>query len=80
MDLSLYKRGVKITVAGEVEGLMPGEKIESVSDSTYRYPLLSVKKFTSGNIASIHIQVFQIIVEPGNINTMEEFYVTNLAF
>lgn len=40
LDLSLYERGVKITVAGEVQGSMPGEKIESVSDSTYRYPLL----------------------------------------
>ena len=44
LDLSLYKRGVKITVAGEIEGLMPGEKIESVSDPTYRYPLLLSKE------------------------------------
>lgn len=39
-DLSLYKRGTKITVAGEFEGSMPGEKVKSISDPTYRYPLL----------------------------------------
>ena len=37
---SIYKRGAKITVAGEIQGSMQGEKIESVSDPTYRYPLL----------------------------------------
>jgi len=39
-DLSLYKRGTKITVAGEIEGSMQGEKVKSVSDPTYRYPIV----------------------------------------
>ena len=40
LDLSLYERGDKITVAGEIQGSTQGDKIESVSDSTYRYLLL----------------------------------------
>ncbi len=44
LDLSLYKRGTEITVAGEIEGSMPGEKVKSVGDSTYRYPLLLSKE------------------------------------
>jgi len=41
LDPSDYTRGTKITVAGEVEGSVPGERIKSVSDPTYRYPLLA---------------------------------------
>ena len=40
LDPRLYGRGVKITVAGEIQGSMPGEKIKSVSDPAYRYPLI----------------------------------------
>ena len=40
LDLSPNERGVKITVAGEIEGSMLGEKLESVSDRTYRYPIV----------------------------------------
>jgi outer membrane lipoprotein len=40
LDLSLYRRGTKITVAGEIQGSMSGEKVKSGSDPNYRYPLL----------------------------------------
>jgi outer membrane lipoprotein len=40
LDSSLCRSGARVTVAGEIQGSMEGEKIESVSDSTYRYPLL----------------------------------------
>jgi len=44
LDLSLYKKGTKITVAGEIQGSKPGEKIKFISDPTYRYPLLLNKE------------------------------------
>ncbi len=44
LDASRYKRGVEITVAGEIRGSAQGEKIKSVSDPTYRYPLLMSKE------------------------------------
>jgi outer membrane lipoprotein len=44
LDPSRYKRGVRITVAGEILGSIQGEKIKSVSDPTYRYPLLLNKQ------------------------------------
>ena len=44
LGLSLYKRGAKITVAGEIQGSKPGEKIKFISDPTYRYPLLLSKE------------------------------------
>jgi outer membrane lipoprotein len=44
LDLSHYRRGVKITVAGETQGSMQGEKIKSVSDPMYQYPLLLSKE------------------------------------
>jgi outer membrane lipoprotein len=44
LDSSLYRRGVRITVAGEIQGSMQGEEIKSVSDPTYRYPLLLSKE------------------------------------
>jgi len=40
LDVSLYGRKVRITVAGEIQGSMQGEKVKSVSDPTYCYPLL----------------------------------------
>lgn len=44
LDASLHRRGVRITVAGEIQGSMQGEIIKSVSDPTYRYPLLLSKE------------------------------------
>ena len=44
LDPSRYRSRVRITVAGEIRGSMQGEKIESVSDPTYRYPLLLSKE------------------------------------
>ncbi len=41
---SLYRGGTRITIAGEIQGSMSGEMIESVSDPTYRYPLLLSKE------------------------------------
>lgn len=43
-DSSLYRRGARITVAGEIQGSMQGEEIKSVSDPTYSYPLLLSKE------------------------------------
>jgi starvation-inducible outer membrane lipoprotein len=40
VDASLYTTKVRITVAGEIQGSMQGEKVESVSDPTYCYPVL----------------------------------------
>ncbi|OGP77042.1 MAG: hypothetical protein A2V86_15880 [Deltaproteobacteria bacterium RBG_16_49_23] len=39
-DLSLYKKGTRITVAGEILGEIQGDKIENLTDKTYRYPLI----------------------------------------
>ena len=44
VDVSLYRRGARVTVAGEIQGSMEGNKIKSISDPTYRYPLLSSKE------------------------------------
>ncbi len=44
LDLSLYKKGTRITVAGEILGEIQGGKIETLSDITYRYPLLISKQ------------------------------------
>ncbi len=44
LDLSRYKRGARVTVAGEILGSIQGEKIKSVSDPTYRYPLLQCEQ------------------------------------
>ena len=44
VDDSRYSSGVRITVAGEIQGSMQGEKVESVSDPAYRYPLLLSKE------------------------------------
>ncbi len=42
-DPSLYRKGTRITVAGEIEGAVQGEQVKSASDPTYRYPLLVSK-------------------------------------
>ena len=44
LDSSVYRSGGRITVAGEIQGSMEGEKIRSVSDPTYLYPLLLSKE------------------------------------
>ena len=44
VDFSRYKMGARVTVAGEILGSTQGEKIKSVSDPTYRYPLLLCKQ------------------------------------
>jgi len=44
LDLSLYKRGTKITVAGEIQGAIQGEKIESLGEISYRYPIISSRQ------------------------------------
>jgi outer membrane lipoprotein len=40
LDLSLFKKGKKITVAGEIQGEIFGEKIKFVSEKDYRYPFI----------------------------------------
>jgi len=44
LDLSLYRRGAKITITGEIQGSMLGEKMKPFPNPTYRYPLLLSKK------------------------------------
>ena len=44
LDPSLYSEGDRVTVAGEIQGSIQGEEIESLSDPTYRYPLLLSKE------------------------------------
>ena len=44
LDTSRYGSRARVTVAGEIQGSMQGEKIESVSDPAYRYPLLLGKE------------------------------------
>ncbi len=43
-EVSIYRPGVKVTVAGEIQGSIQGEKIKSVSNPTYRYPVLVGKE------------------------------------
>ncbi len=44
LDASRYRSGSEITVGGEVLGSLQGEKIKSLSDPTYRYPLVLSKE------------------------------------
>jgi outer membrane lipoprotein len=44
LDTSLYKRGNRITIAGEIQGQIEGSKMRELTDSTYRYPVLLEKK------------------------------------
>jgi outer membrane lipoprotein len=39
-DLSIYKRGSRITLAGEIQGEIEGSKIKGLTDPTYRYPVV----------------------------------------
>ena len=40
LDPSIYKRGNRITIAGEIQGEVEGSKIKELTDSTYRYPVV----------------------------------------
>jgi outer membrane lipoprotein len=44
LDPSPYQRGKRVTVAGEIQGSMLGEKINPATDPTYRYLLLLNKE------------------------------------
>lgn len=44
LNSSLYEGRNKITVAGEIQGEIQGEKEKFVTDSTYRYPLVLSKQ------------------------------------
>jgi len=44
LDPSIYERGNRITLAGEIQGEIQGSKIRELTDSTYRYPVLLSKE------------------------------------
>jgi len=44
LDLSIYKRGKRVTIAGEIQGEIEGSKVKELSDSTYRYLVLLSKE------------------------------------
>ena len=44
LDINLYQRGKRITVAGEIQGVVQGEKASSLTDGAYRYPLFLSKE------------------------------------
>ena len=44
LDLSLYQKGKKITVAGEIQGETKGKEIEQLTEKDYDYPLLASKQ------------------------------------
>jgi len=44
LDPSPYQRGKRVTVAGEIQGAIQGEKIESLGDISYRYPIISSRQ------------------------------------
>jgi outer membrane lipoprotein len=41
---SHYKRGKRITVAGEIQGGIQGSKIKALTDETYQYPVILSKE------------------------------------
>lgn len=43
-DLYLFKKGRKITIVGQIEGALKGEKIKSIGESDYQYPILLSKE------------------------------------
>jgi outer membrane lipoprotein len=43
-DLSIYKRGKRITLVGEIQGEIQGNKIKELTDPTYRYPVVLNKE------------------------------------
>lgn len=44
LDTSIYKRGNRITIAGEIQGEVKGSKIKELTDSTYRYTVVLEKE------------------------------------
>jgi len=44
LDLSLFKKSRKITVAGEIQGAIKGDKVKMVSEAAYRYPIVLSKQ------------------------------------
>jgi len=44
LDTSIYKRGNRITIAGEIQGEIEGSKIKELTDSTYQYPVVLNKE------------------------------------
>ncbi len=44
LDFSPYKRGKRITIAGEIQGAIAGSKMKDLTDSTYRYPVVLEKE------------------------------------
>jgi len=44
LDFSDYKRGKRITIAGEIQGALEGSKIKELTDPTYRYPVVMEKE------------------------------------
>ena len=44
LDLSVYQKGKKITVAGEIQGEIKGKEIDQLTEKDYTYPLLSSKE------------------------------------
>ncbi len=44
LDLSIYERGKRVTIAGEIQGEMQGNKMKGLTDPTYRYPVVMEKE------------------------------------
>ena len=44
LDTPIYKRGKRITIAGEIQGEIHGSEIRGLTDSTYRYPVVLSKE------------------------------------
>ena len=44
LDPSPYEKGKRVTVAGEIQGEIQGEEKKSLTDTTYRYPLVLSKQ------------------------------------
>ncbi len=44
LGFSKYKRGNRITIAGEIQGGMEGGKIKELTDSSYQYPVVLGKE------------------------------------
>jgi outer membrane lipoprotein len=44
LDPSVYKRGKRITLTGEIQGEIQGNKIKELTDPTYRYPVVLNKE------------------------------------
>jgi outer membrane lipoprotein len=43
-DFSHFNKGRKITMAGEIQRIVRGDEIESLSEKNYRYPLLLIEE------------------------------------